>query len=254
MAATSLRLLRVVRSRFFLLHRCRLPLFPLCRRLLTCRLLTLALLRLNSAEDRRGVQMIVLVTPPRPGHHHVAHVPVRRRLAVGQPAVPHAEVEHHRASSGRQQRRVRGPPLGLPGGLPPAEAGASAAGEELGSESEEEDDPLGLKTLDVLAVVRSVHSESSIVLTTMGGVRGWKGADVATFAHINCLNREYEDTKAKIERIIFDYSRYGSVVGPAHNLLHRACDREGSYHGGGGMALRSAHAGALREDQARHLP
>ena len=108
MAATSLRLLRVVRSRFFLLHRCRLPLFPLCRRLLTCRLLTLALLRLNSAEDRRGVQMIVLVTPPRPGHHHVAHVPVRRRLAVGQPAVPHAVVEHHRASSGRQQRRVRG--------------------------------------------------------------------------------------------------------------------------------------------------
>ena len=61
-----------------------------------------------SSEYRRGVQMIVLVTPPRPGHHHVAHVPVRRRLAVGQPAVPHAVVEHHRASSGRQQRRVRG--------------------------------------------------------------------------------------------------------------------------------------------------
>ena len=52
------------------------------------------------------------------------------------------------------------PPLGLPGGLPPAEAGASAAGEELGSDSDDDDDPLGLKTLDVLAVVRSVLSES----------------------------------------------------------------------------------------------
>ena len=52
------------------------------------------------------------------------------------------------------------PPLGLPGGLPPAEAGASAAGKELGSESEEDEDPLGLKTLDVLAVVRSVLIES----------------------------------------------------------------------------------------------
>jgi hypothetical protein len=53
------------------------------------------------------------------------------------------------------------PPLGPPGGLPPAEAGASAAGEELGSESDADDDPLGLKTLDVLAVVRSALGESS---------------------------------------------------------------------------------------------
>ena len=48
------------------------------------------------------------------------------------------------------------------------------------------------------------------MLTTMGAMRGWKGVGVASFSYINCLDREYEDNKAKIERIIFDYSRYGS--------------------------------------------
>ena len=47
-------------------------------------------------------------------------------------------------------------------------------------------------------------------LTTTGGMRGWKGAGIATFAYINCLDREYADTKAKIERVVFDYSRFGS--------------------------------------------
>ena len=48
------------------------------------------------------------------------------------------------------------------------------------------------------------------VLTTMGGVRGWDVGGVRSFAYINCLDREYEDTKAKVKRVIFDYSRNGS--------------------------------------------
>ena len=48
------------------------------------------------------------------------------------------------------------------------------------------------------------------VLTTMGGVRGWDVGGVRSFVYINCLDREYEDTKAKVKRVIFDYSRNGS--------------------------------------------
>ena len=37
--------------------------------------------------------------------------------------------------------------------------------------------------------------------------------------------------------------------GEAHNLLHRARDREGSYHGGGGMALGNAGTRERRESR-----
>ena len=44
------------------------------------------------------------------------------------------------------------------------------------------------------------------VLTTMGGIRGWDVGGVRSFAYINCLDREYEDTKANWQRSSASFS------------------------------------------------